>query len=189
MNTRCFLPKRAIRIYLKSLVQCQLCSFWLQRKCSAASQEKKEGCSWSNTEGICNLWMMAKVTQKACHVPAEIAHAHVLNALKHLLGTFACGQTSAIIKLLSFSWQGRLKTKKRRGEKVEGISASSGDAFQQAWTALHPPWMLQCIPLFPLTRYFLLFSPSVPCKVCFTSLAMWSALHSPCLPALKFPQI
>lgn len=146
VNTQCFLPKTAIRIYLEFLAQCQLCSFWLQRKGSGASQVKKEGPLWSNTEGICNLWMMAKVTRKACHVPAEIAHAHVLNALKHLLGTFSCGQTSGIIKLLSFSWQRRLKTKKRRGEKVERISASSGDAFQPAWTELHPPWMLQHIP-------------------------------------------
>lgn len=95
MNILCFLPKTAIRIYLKFLVQCQLCSFWLQRKCSGASQEKKEGPSRSNTEGICNLWMMAKVTQKACHVPAEIAHARVLNALKHLFGTFACAKLQA----------------------------------------------------------------------------------------------
>lgn len=133
------------------------------------------------------MWMMAKVTGKACHVPAEIAHAHVLNALKHLLGNFVCGQTSGIIKLLSFSWQRMLKTKNRRGEEMEGISDSSGEAFQLVWTVLHPSWMLQCIPLFPLTRHFLLFSPSVPCKVCCTSLAMWKALHS--LPALKFPQI
>ena len=102
---------------------------------------------------------------------------------------FCLCQTSGIIKLLSFSWQRSLKTKKRRGKKVEGISASSGDAFQPAWTALHPPWVLQHIPLFPRTRHFLLFSPAVPCKVCFTSSAMSSALHSPCLPALKFPQI
>lgn len=133
------------------------------------------------------MWMVAKVTRKDGHVPAEIAHAHVLNTLKHLLGTFACGQTSGIIKLLFFSSQRRLKTIERRGEKVEGISASSGDAFQLAWTELPPPWMLQRIPLFPLTRHFLLFSPLVPCKVCFTSSAMWSALHTPCLPALKFP--
>lgn len=72
---------------------------------------------WSNSEGICNLWMMAKVTGKACHIRAEIAHAHVLNALKHLLGNFLCGQTSSIIKLLSFSWQRRLKTKNRRGRR------------------------------------------------------------------------
>lgn len=135
------------------------------------------------------MWMMAKVTGKACHVPAEIAHAHVLNALKHLLGNFVCGQTSGIIKLLSFSWQRMLKTKNRSGEEMEGISNSSGEAFQLVWTVLYPSWMLQCILLFPLTRHFLLFSPSVPCKVCCTSSAMWKALHSLYLPALKFPQI
>lgn len=32
MNTQYFLSKMDIRIYLKFLVQCQLCSFWLQRK-------------------------------------------------------------------------------------------------------------------------------------------------------------
>lgn len=149
---------------------------------------KKEGPSWSNTKGICNLWKMAKVTRKACHVPAEIAHTHIV---KHLLGTFACGQTSSIIKLLSFSWQGSFKTRKCRREKMEGISASSGDAFQPAWMAwmvLHPPWMLQHIPLLPLTGHFLLFR-SVPCKIIFTSETIWGTLNSPCLPAPKFPRI
>lgn len=131
--------------------------------------------------------MMAKVTGKACHVPAEIAHAHVLNALKHLLGNFVCGQTSSIIKLLSFSWQRKLKAKNRNGEEMEGISDSSGEAFQLVWTMLHPSWMLHCIPLFPQTRHFHLFSPSVPCKVCGTFLTMWNALQSLYLPALKFP--